>query len=162
MKLLVIALAIVSLFVSAANSQDFDYSKYKPRTLSELAELNPAPPDVASAKKVAIVSGDWFSSQVRLKYTGTSRAISLEHREILSNWQTSFRVPAETAAMFQKEFLFKECDREYWLPVQQQVTAFFPKELKEGDMVTLYLIFAGGLRISGKTDYLFLVNEFEK
>lgn len=164
MKLFIIALTVISIFASVANSfsQDFDYSKYKPRTLSELADLNPVPSEYASAKKFAIISGDLFSSQVRLKYIGTSRVISSEHREILTNWQKSFQIPAETVAMFQKEFLFKECDKEYWLPVQQQVTTFFPKELKEGDMVTLYLIFAGGMRTGGKTDYVFLANEFDK
>ena len=164
MKLLFVACllsATVLILASHSFSQDFDFSKYKPRTLSELVELND-PPKLGSEKKLDYISGDWFYSQVRLKYIGTSRPIPQERHEILKNWQKSFQMPDEAVNLFEKEFLFKECDKEFWLPVQQKVSSFFAKELKEGDMVTVYLFLAGGRRTSGKMDLLFLVNEFEK
>jgi hypothetical protein len=48
--------------------------------------------------------------------------------------------------------------------VQKPVTAYFPKELKEGDMVTLYLMRATGKRAQGSAawDWIYLVNEFIK
>ena len=143
-------------------SQDFDYSKYKPRTLSELIELNPGPPNLESAKRVDYISGDWFFSQVRLRYFGTSRPISATRREVLRNWQKSFKMPDETVRLFEKEFLFKEGDKEFWLVVQQKVSSYFTKELKDGDWVTVYLFLAGGMRTTGKMDLVFLVNEFER
>lgn len=142
-------------------AQDFDYARYKPRTLSELIDLN-NPKLIDSAKKQFVISGDWFHSQVRLKYIGTSRLLSAERKELLNHWKTSFSIKPEAANLFEKEFLFKECDKEYWLVVQKPVASYFPKELKEGEMITLYLFFGGGVKTIEKADYLFLVNEFEK
>ena len=158
-----ICLLFVVLFSAsdAINAQDFDYDRYKPRTLSELIDLN-NPKLEDSAKKQFVISGDWFHSQVRLKYIGTSRLLSAERKELLNNWKKSFAIKPETADLFEKEFLFKECEREYWLPVQKPVASYFPKELKEGEMVTLYLFFASGVKTKERADYLFLVNEFIK
>ena len=153
---------VLLFLVSASFAQDFDSSKYKPRTLEELINLNQATPKVPAEKKVAYISADWFYSQIRVKYVGTSRPISPAGREILKNWQTAFKVPVETVNLFEKEYLFIECDREFWMPVQQSVSTYFPKELKAGDMITIFTILAGGLRTSGKLELLFLVNEFEK
>lgn len=155
-------LFVLLLQTSATVSQNFDFSKYKPRTLSELIELNPGPAKSSTEKKLEYITADWFYSQVRVKYVGTSRPISPVGREVLKNWQKAFAIPAETVNLFDKEFLFRECDKEFWLPVQQKVSTYFPKELNEGEMITIYTFLAGGLRTSGKLELLFLVNEFEK
>jgi len=158
-----VCLLLVVLFLTTNTilAQDFDYDRYKPRTLAELIDLN-NPKLTDGAKKQFVISGDWFHSQVRLKYVGTSRLLSAERKELLNNWQKSFNIKPETANLFEKEFLFKECEKEYWLPVQKQVASYFPKELKEGEMITLYLFFGGGVKTNEKADYLFLVNEFVK
>jgi hypothetical protein len=150
---------ICLVFTNQTLAQAFDYSKYKPKTLLELVEINSITSDI---KSEFLISGDWFYSQIRLKYIGTSRPISAHHREILKAWKTSFKIPDETVNLFEKEFLFTECNNEYWLPVQKQVAAFFPKELKEGEMITVYLFLSGGVKNEGKWDFLFLVNEFDK
>lgn len=58
--------------------------------------------------------------------------------------------------------LVKECDKEYWVTVQKQVAGYFPKELKAGDRITLYLMVVGGVKTAEKWDVVFLVNEFRK
>lgn len=151
----------LSFLTDTIAAQDFDYDRYKSRTLSELIDLN-NPKLEDSTKKQFIISGDWFYSHVRLKYIGTSRLLSTERKELLNNWKKSFDIKAEIVDLFEKEYLFKECDKDYWLLVQKPVAAFFPKELKEGEMVTLYLFFGGGVKSKEKSDYLFLVNEFVK
>lgn len=152
---------LFSLLGGFCYSQDFDYSKYRPRTLAELSELN-SPAPVKDEKKLVYISGNWFYSEVRMRYLGTSRPLTVATKEILSHWKTSFQIPDQTVALFKNEFLFRECDRDVWLPVQEQVSSYFAKELKPGDMVTLYLFLAGGIRTNGKMELLFLVNEFEK
>ena len=124
--------------------------------------MNSNPSGLEASKKAALISGDWLYSQVRLRYVGTSRPIGPQRKEILGNWKTSFQIPTEIVNLFEKEFLFKECNKEFWLPVQTKVSSYFTKELKEGDMVTVYLFLAGGLKVDGKWGLLFLVNEFEK
>lgn len=149
---------------SAAHSvdaQNFDYDRYKPRTLSELIELN-NPKLEDSAKKLFITSGDWFHSQVKMQYVGTSRPLSAEHKDLLENWKKSFKISEKVAAMFENEFLFREGEKDFWLPVQKQVASYFPKELKKDEIVTLYLFFGGGVKTREKSEYLFLVNDFEK
>ena len=153
--------AVLFLTTHSTIAQNFDYDRYKPRTLSELIELN-NPKLEEPMKKLLITSGEWFHSQVRLQYVGTSRPFSAERKELLENWKRSFKINDETAAMFEREFLFRECGKDFWLPVQKQVAAYFPKELKEGEMITLYLFFGGGVKTKEKSDFLFLVSEFEK
>lgn len=58
--------------------------------------------------------------------------------------------------------LFKECDNEYWIPVQKQVIPHFAKELKKGDMVSLFIVRVGGEKAKDRWDWLFIVNEFQK
>lgn len=66
--------------------------------------------------------------------------------------------------LLENEYLFQECGKDYWVPVQKPVAAYFSKELKSGDTITLYLMVIGGLKLSDKEpfDPAFLVNEFRK
>ena len=144
-------LILVSLFAAQVSfAQKFNYDRYKLRTLSELVEINSSTPIDDSAKKHILISGDWFHSRVRLKYIGTSKPISPTGNEILRAWQKSFKIPEKTVKLFEREFLFKECERDFWLPVQKQISEHFSKELEPGDMVTIYLFFAGGIKTKGK------------
>ncbi len=74
------------LLATQTYSQGFDYSKYKPRTLDEVATLNPGPAKEKDEKKLAYITAEWFHSQVRLKYIGTSRPLTPMAKEILGNW----------------------------------------------------------------------------
>ena len=161
MKSIFAVCVLLLVFAVTSFAQDFDYDRYKSRTLAEIIDLNNPKLD-AGAKKQMMMSGKFFDSRVRVKYIGTSRPLSPERKEILNAWKTTHNIKPEIVALFEKEFLFKECEKEYWLPVQKQVAEFFPKELKEGEMITLYLIYGGGLKTPERADFLFLVNEFEK
>ena len=48
------------------------------------------------------------------------------------------------------------------IPVQKQVSSYFEKELKKGDVIDLYLVRAGGIRTAGRWDWMLLVEEFLK
>jgi hypothetical protein len=45
--------------------------------------------------------------------------------------------------------------------VQSQVAAYFPKELKPGEAVTIYVRNAGGFRLSTEWEWIFLVEEYD-
>jgi hypothetical protein len=155
-------------FLSAKSNiaQDFPYDKYLPRTLAELTAM-----DETDAKNIPespkgqfIIHANPFYSAVRVKFIGTVKSLETEEKEYLKMWQSSLGYDAEILKLFENKYLFKECDKEYWIPVQKQVAAYFPKELKSGDMITLYLMYPGGLKIKPATtwNFLFLVNEFQK
>lgn len=154
-----------------SSAQDFPYEEYQTRTLSELvamdSETNVKDLEKTSgdkAKGLLIIHAKPFYSAVRVKYIGTVQALTKKEKEYLKLWQSSLGYPPEIPALFENKYLFKECDKEYWIPVQKQVAAFFAKELKQGDMITLYLMYPGGIK-SNPTEswnFLFLVNEFKQ
>lgn len=171
MKLNRLSKLLFILFVVAAGSaraQDrFPYEEYKSRTLAEIVALDADAKnaDVITGKKDApqmVLHADFLHSQVRLKFMNKSRPVSPERKALLKMWQTTFGIDEKIAALYENEYLFKECASEYWIPVQKQVAAYFAKELKENDMVSLYLMRGGGVKTGAAWDWVFLVNEFQK
>lgn len=159
--------AIFVLALSAgAFAQDFPYDVYDPRTLSELADLqkDATSMDYGPSKKHIVVNAKPFYSAVRVTFIGTAKPLTTEEKEYLKIWQGTLGYDEKVLALFENKYLFKECDKEYWIVVQKPVAAFFPKELKTGDMVTLYLMFPGSTKFkpTDPWNHLFLVNEFRK
>jgi hypothetical protein len=154
-----------------SSAQNFDFSKYQTRTLAELVAIDTESGfkeveknSGEKSKGFSIFHGKPFYSAIRVTYIGTSKALVKEEKDFLKMWQSTFGYPAEILELFDNKYLFKECDKEYWIPVQKQVAAFFAKELKSGDIITIYLIFPGSLKSKPTDNWnsLFLVNEFEK
>lgn len=160
----IILLSFVFTIISqTVYSQGFPYQEYRTRTLSELVEMDS---DVKKGdygdKKGILIHAKPFYWAIRVKYTGKSRAISSEKMDLFKLWQESLGVDAKVLTLLENEYLFKECDKEFWIPVQKQVAGYFPKELKEGDIITLYLIAVGGVKIKDEWDFVFLTSEFQK
>jgi hypothetical protein len=150
----------ISAIAQTANAQGFPYQDYKTRDLSELAAIDSAL--LKSDTSYQIIQAKPFYSAIRVEYTGKSRAISSEKMNLFKNWQGTIGVDAKVLTLLKNEYLFRECDKEYWIPVQKQVAAFFPKELKNGDKITLYLMAVGVVILKGEWNSVFLVNEFKK
>ena len=65
-------------------------------------------------------------------------------------------------SLFDREYLYKVGDTEYWLATSKPITKYFDKELKPGDKMTLYLISIGAYRIKDGIDCVLLVEEYQK
>ena len=157
---------------------EFDSAKYKSRTLAEIVELNSdlKSADITVSKNTDInialkektvqtaLYTNLLHSQVRIKFLNKSRPISTERKDLLNKWRISLGIDEKIVNLYENEYLFKECNTEYWIPVQKQVASFFPKELKEDDMIGLFIIRIGGRKLDEKNnwDWLFLSTEFEK
>ncbi len=147
---------------------DFPYDKYSPRTMGEIEELSlvmqNSMPDANIKTGGLIFDADFLYSHVRMKFMNKSRPVSAERKEVMGVWQRTFSLDEKTIASYESEYLFRECNKDYWIAVQKPVASYFPKELKEGDMVTLYLMRATGKRAKGSDvwDWIYLVNEFIK
>ncbi len=154
----------ISILVQATYAQDrFPYNSYNPRTLAEFDDIHSNIKDIKIDKTTQVmISAKPFYSAVRAEYVGKSRVISKDRLNLFKIWQQSLRINADALKRLDREYLFKECDREYWIPVQKQVAAYFPKELKDGDRITLYLMAVGGVRPKDGWEFLFLANEFKK
>ena len=165
-------LIFLTLFITLLVSQAFAQSSwdlYEPRTLKEftntIAAKSLKKPDVLirdDKKDVSIIlSYNSFQSRVKVVYTGTSRKVSDQRKELISIWLKTLGKPKELLDLFENEYLFTEDKVEYWLPVQKQVASYFADELKKGDTVTLFVAWLGARKEAKSVDYIFLTNEFE-
>jgi hypothetical protein len=144
-------------------AQDQDgWDKYEPRTLSQIIRQHSKAVADEKARVQLFFTADVFPSRVRVTYVGEMRKISLTRKNFIAEWAKTRKVPQDLVGLFEEEVLFKEGQTEYWLPVQKQVIPYFKEELKAGEKVDLYLIWIGARRESEVSDWVFLVNEFEK
>ena len=109
-----------------------------------------------------ILTGDTFPSKVRVIYTGESRKISSAKKQHLDMLVTSFNVDPKVIEQYGIEMRFMEGDDEHWLPVQAGLIPFFEKEIKKGEEVILYAEWVGAKKVSGKWEWVFIVQEFQK
>lgn len=160
-------LFLAGTFLTVSAQDDFPYKRYVPRTLAELDEMNmnvlKTDPNIKIPKLgIPLFDSDFLFSHVRVKFMNRSRPISLERKGLIYLWRQFSEVDEKIIASFENEYLFKECNTEYWLPVQKPVAAYFPRDLKEGDMVTLYLMRANAKKDNAAWTWIYLVNEFDK
>ena len=162
--LLFFAITIFFASVKPNFAQDFPYDKYLPRTLAELSAMaEEGTKNMPGDKGQFLIHGKPFYSAVRVKFIGTQKPLVKDELDYLKMWQTSLGYDEEVPKLFENKYLFKECEKEYWVPVQKLIAEYFPKELKPGDMITLYLMFPGGLKKATENwNFIFLVNEFRK
>ncbi len=158
-----------------------DWHTYPVRSIAELIE---ATSGEASQKSDLIISANPFPSKTKATYTGKSRPIGKRTKDFIKLWTETRNVPASNADMLAEEFLFREQDKEYWIPVIKKLVPFFGKELKEGDEIVIYYFFLGGYdeakliqkdsslsekakkeeaaKATGKIEWIFAVEEFQK
>ncbi len=165
---LLLALAILAV-IAAAQEQD-PWAKYKPRTLSQVVKAGGAKvlnnPDLTIQQLddyTAFLVYQGTPSQSKVIYTGLSRALSEKRKKIITMWVKAVHGPnSGLEDLFEKEYLFIENGVNYWLPVQKQVSEYFPDELEKNDKIVIFTSWIGAVKESDKIDWLFLVNEFEK
>jgi hypothetical protein len=170
LALSLLALALLTSFISAQGQDPWE--KYQPRTLDQIIKNHAAKvldnPDIEMSfpdGSTAVLTRDSFPSRVKVTYTGRSRSISPKRKELIKDWVTTIfglERRDEFLKLFDTEFLFTESLVEYWLPIQNPLIQHLEKELKKGDKVTLYVSWVGARKESGKVDWVFFVNEFEK
>lgn len=158
MREIFLTLAFLLLLGTTVFTQDFPYDIFKPRTLNEVVSLtkkNIGPSDPMFFPK------DHLESKVLVTFTGRSKPISAERKTFISIWAEKSGETKTYANLYQREFLYKAGQDEYWLPTQETIIKYFDKELKAGDKMSLYLIRIGARRDSQKNiDCILLVEEF--
>lgn len=163
-------LILVLAFCAAAFPQkEKNYGKYKLRTLAEIPLINREATDELLRKSKFeeqhdFISYDLHFSRVRVEFTGQQRTVSQSRQELIKTWGKLQNISKKITGLYENEFLFKESDKEYWIPVQKKVEEAMLKEIKANDMITLFVIHVGGRKASMAKDYdwLFLSTAFEK
>ena len=107
------------------------------------------------------VSGASFPTRATVTHVSQSRPTDPLRVELIKRWAKFVGQPASITDVFEREYLFKEGDRDVWLPVQREVASFFPAELQPGGLVTLFVVWLGAHCADGEITWAFIVNEFE-
>ena len=163
----VFLLLLQLVFATSALAQGFPYHLYDTRTLGELVDLNIAEiPKLGDNKSQQVmISANPFYSAIRMEYRGQSRAVPKERIGLFRLWAESMNIKTDKGVdplgMVEKEFLFRECGKDYWIPVQKPAAKDLTADVKSGDRVTLYLMMVGGNESQGKWDWMFFTNSFK-
>jgi hypothetical protein len=177
----VLTIAFASCLPALALAQS-TWDRYQPGTLSDVvrdadSSIRSAKREVDSAMRAkrnvdpaTIASMDEKPSEhflatqyptlAALVYTGQSRPIDPIPRSLISAWGRSFMRDSTMADDFHREYLFTEGKTLFWLPVQDKVASFFPKELHPGQQVNLYVMLLAGYYEARQITWGFIVNEF--
>lgn len=180
MKQILYTLFLILAFALPSFAQN-DWHTYPARTIAELISSHSGE---ALRKADLIISANPFPSKTKVTYTGKSRQIGKRTKDFIKLWVQTRNVPAGNADMLAEEFLFREQNEEYWIPVIKALVPFFGKELKEGDEIVIYYFFLGGYdeakliqkdtsvsekakheaasKATGKIEWIFAVEEFQK
>jgi hypothetical protein len=139
-----------------------NWDRYLPGTLSAIIEKHDSTIRAESAGKGLSfhLTGDQFPTRTRVIYKGESRPVDSTRLEVVRRWGLAFRRDPSIASDFHREYLFQEGRKLLWLPVQDTVASFFPRELKPGQPVTLYVMWLGAYYRAGAVEWAFIVNEF--
>ena len=157
-----------------------DWHTYPARTIVNIIESHSGE---VSSKSDLIVSADPFPSKTVVTYAGKRRLVGEYTKFFIKLWAETRNLPPENANMLVEEYLFREKDKEYWIPVLKPLAPSFDKELKAGDEIQIYYFFLGGYNekklrekdtskgktkekaigaIEDKVTWIFAVEEFQK
>ena len=165
MKKLQALLAALTLTLFAGGAaRAFDYDAFQPTTLSKArAEFVEVASQPIPGRPGAFLTSSFNQGGQRWRtpatYTGQSRPLDADELKFIRDWLKSSQ-RENLAGIFTDSHLFTADGVEYWLPVQAPVATFFPKELKPGDKIDLYLVEIGGTRRGDRWLWLPLVSEF--
>ncbi len=165
--LLLLTIALVGpAFVFAQKDKSLD--KYKPRTLAEIAAISRKNTEQLLAKtkigeRSDFISLDLFYSRVRLQFLGDVRPLAADHRDLMKTWSKLQNVGKKTTDLYEEEFLFKEGERQYWIPMQKKIGEGLRQEIAPGETTTLFVIHVGGrtAAMSPQFEWLFLSVGYE-
>ena len=168
-KIPLILLALALSFPAAALAQDFPFDQFEPTTLaavthdleSEVAgDLGGANQAVHHKAGDILVEAPILRRRAQVIYTGQHRAMDPVAISFYRGYQKAHAVENSVADHYRDAYLFQEDGVDYWLPVQDQVAAYFRKELKPGQPVQLYLLVTGGYLESDGWTWIMPVEEF--
>ncbi len=131
------------IFTGAVWTQD-DWHTYPFRELSVLVGQEETLYQSNDRKGEIVISARPFPAKTRLVFTGSKRAIAGHTKNFIRIWFETRGVPVEKADLLVDEFLFKEKDKEHWIPVLKSVTPSMENSLKPGDEIIAYYFYLGG------------------
>ncbi len=161
-----IIVALLFAFPNRASLAQSTWDRYKPGTLS--AAISAADSmvrqsliEVPDKHPSEHFLGDKRAILATVIYKGDSRPINPIKHQLIARWGMSILRDSSIAADFDREYLFQEGDKLFWLPVQDTVATFFPKELRPGQPVSLFVMLIAAYSADDVITWATIVNEYE-
>lgn len=151
------ALIVLLLVAIGVYAQGFPWNDFKERKVGDMISITTK---AVRPDDTMFLATDTLNTRAEVIFTGQSRPVSKPRKAFLQWWAGMLQYGLDYAALYQTEYLYKEGDREYWLPTQGPVTKYFDKELKLNDKMVLFLISAGAYRENKTIDCVVLVEEY--
>lgn len=107
------------------------------------------------------LGGSSFPSLPDLRYLDSARATSGRRLELIRLWIKTYEIPDESPDDYTTELLFREEDRQLWLPVRSSVIEGLESAAASGDPLTLYVVWVGALKTGDDIEWVFLVYGFQ-
>jgi hypothetical protein len=160
-ELFTFVLLLLAPFQSALGQSSWD--RYKPGTLASIMAAHDSVIRASwrGGRPSEHFSGDNYPTLATVLYLGDSRPIDPNRLSVIRRWGKAFMRDSTIADDFHREYLFQEGALRLWLPVQDTVASFFPRELRAGQPVKLFVSWLGAHYEGREITWAFVVNEFE-
>ena len=99
---------------------------------------------VYSAPADMHISAKPFPAKTLVVYTGKKRPVGKYAKHFINIWVQSLNVPPENAELLAEEHLFKEGNRELWMPVHKVIAAALEQTVQPGEEILIYYFYLGG------------------
>jgi hypothetical protein len=121
-----------------------DWHTYPFREISTLISQEESLYNSMKPKSDIVISAKPFPAKTRVVFSGAKRTITGHTKNFISIWFESKGMSAEKAEVLGEEYLFKERDRELWIPVQKNVAPDLSRYLQPGNEIIIYYFYLGG------------------
>ncbi|HEU4833730.1 MAG TPA: hypothetical protein VFS90_04915 [Pyrinomonadaceae bacterium] len=161
--LLLLSMTSATLTYAQGEKKPRTVADYRPRMLRELTTALPETFRAALAERGVegnkdmkqIVHGELFPSRVKVVYSGMTRPLLDDKRNVIIGWANQFAgMPEFYTKPYQTELLFTEDNEKYWLAVHNDLLAH---DWKKGDALELCVIKMGNVRIGAEFEPVLLV-----
>ena len=141
---------------ASGTAEEGTWDAYVPRTLSEVISQH----ESDAARSDNYFTSDNLPSRVKVIFLGRRRPLPRERGAFLDKYFKTVNQP-DFRKLFKTEVLVKERDKEHWLPIQTDLIPSFMEEVKSGAQVEVLVTWLGAVRVGGKLEWIFTINEFQ-
>jgi len=154
---IIAALALVAIPSSiAVSAEDSTWDAYVVRTLASVITQH----ESDASKTDRYFTSDNFPTRTKVVFTGKQRSVSKERSTFLDQYFKSVKQP-EFRKLFKSEILVKEGEQAHWLPAQADLIPAILEEVKPQGEFEIFVTWLGAVRVNGKLEWIFTINEFQ-
>jgi len=171
-KIIVIILVLISIFscnrryVTEYDSNirtsvyNNSWNRYIPSNMKQISKEHFIFSDSDSVNY--LLYGIELPYKVRLYYSEDMRYLPEFKKEMIHYYFVMKKINPEHEKLFEKEILFTEGNKRYWIAVQKVLLQELQKYCKFGDMVDVYINCIGAIRDSLHIEGIYLLNRFDE